>query len=92
MRGDSWRPRALIQKKADVNAPQGDGATALHWAVYRDNVEAVDLLLRAGAKSARIARNDAAGHGGAVGNPQIVDRLLKAGADAKAPGRTARRW
>ena len=51
MRGDVAAVRALIQKKADVNAPQGDGATALHWAVYRDNVEAVDLLVRAGAKS-----------------------------------------
>ena len=25
--------RALIQAGADVNAPEGDGATTLHWAV-----------------------------------------------------------
>ena len=34
-----------------MNAPQVDGATALHWAVYRDDLEAADLLLHAGAKS-----------------------------------------
>ena len=41
--------RALLQQKADVNAPQVDGATALHWAVYRDDLEMADLLIRAGA-------------------------------------------
>ncbi len=41
--------RALIQKKADVNAPDGDGTTALHWASYRDDFESVELLIRAGA-------------------------------------------
>src|SRR5215831_5917314 len=25
--------RSLLRQKADVNAPQADGATALHWAV-----------------------------------------------------------
>ena len=33
--------RALLEQKADVNAREGDGATALHWAVLRDDVEAV---------------------------------------------------
>jgi len=42
--------RALIQKKADVNAADGDGTTALHWASYRDDLETADLLIRAGAK------------------------------------------
>jgi ankyrin repeat protein len=41
--------RALIQKKTDVNAPDGDGTTALHWASYRDDLESVELLIRAGA-------------------------------------------
>src|SRR4029453_767661 len=41
--------RALIQKKVDVNAPDGDGTTALHWASYRDDLESVELLIRAGA-------------------------------------------
>src|SRR6266516_7697351 len=49
MKGDKAALRTLLQQKADVNAPQVDGATALHWAVYRDDLEAVDLLVRAGA-------------------------------------------
>jgi len=87
MRGDVSAVRALIQKKADVNAPQGDGATALHWAVYRDSVEAVDLLVRAGAKStANRTGMTPLAMAALYGNPQIVDRLLKGGADAKALG------
>ena len=49
MRGDMAAVRALVAKKADVNAPQGDGATALHWAAYRGDKELLDVLLRAGA-------------------------------------------
>jgi ankyrin repeat protein len=87
MRGDTAAVRALIQKKADVNAAQDDGATALHWAVYRDNVEVVDLLLRAGAKStANREGMTPLAMAALYGNPQIVDRLLKAGADAKSLG------
>jgi ankyrin repeat protein len=41
--------RTLIQRKVDVNAPQIDGMTALHWAVRQDDPETVDLLTRAGA-------------------------------------------
>ena len=41
--------RALVQQKADVKAAEGDGATALHWASYRDQLEIADVLLRAGA-------------------------------------------
>ena len=87
MRGDVAAVRALIQKKADVNAAQDDGATALHWAVYRDNVEVVDMLLRAGAKSApnREGMTPLA-MAALYGNAQIVDRLLKSGGDAKAVG------
>ena len=47
--GDATAVRRLVTAKADVNAPQADGATALHWAVYRDDVATVDLLLKAGA-------------------------------------------
>ena len=46
MRGDLAAVRALVANKADVNAPQGDGATALHWAAYRGNREMLDVLLR----------------------------------------------
>ena len=40
--GDTTAVRRLVTAKADVNAPQPDGATALHWAVYRDDLPTVD--------------------------------------------------
>src|SRR6478735_48521 len=49
MHGDQAALRRLVQQKADVNAAQIDGATALHWAVYREDVAAARLLLNAGA-------------------------------------------
>ena len=88
MNGDKAALRSLLQQKADVNAPQVDGATALHWAVHRDDGEAVDLLIKAGAKV------DAANREGVTplamaslyGSEAMVDRLLAAGADAKQHG------
>src|SRR5881398_2412287 len=49
MKGDTAALRTLLQQKADVNAPQVDGATALHWAVFRGDLDAVNQLIRAGA-------------------------------------------
>ena len=43
--------RSLLQRKADVNAPQIDGTTALHWAVRLDDLEIAELLIRFGAHS-----------------------------------------
>jgi ankyrin repeat protein len=84
--GDRDALRALVQKKADVNAPEGDGTTALHWASYRDDLESADLLLRAGAKV------DAANDLGATplwtasqnGSAAMVAKLLAAGANPNA--------
>ena len=41
-RGDKEAVRRLVAAKVDVNAPQGDGTTALQWAAYNDDVEAAD--------------------------------------------------
>ena len=59
MRRNTTALRSLLQQKADVNVPQPDGATALHWAVQYDDVEIVQLLIRAGANvKAAAARID----------------------------------
>ncbi len=50
-RADRPAIRALLQKRADVNAPEPDGSTALHWAAYSDDTETVELLIRAGANA-----------------------------------------
>ena len=42
--------QALLKQRVDVNAPQGDGATALHWAVHFDDLPIAELLIRAGAR------------------------------------------
>jgi len=47
---DAATIRALLKSRIDVNATQGDGATALHWAVHYDDLATIDLLLRAGAR------------------------------------------
>ncbi len=48
--GDKVALRSLLQKKVDVNAAEPDGATALLWASYKDDLESADLLIRASAK------------------------------------------
>ena len=42
--------RALLTTGVDVNAPEGDGTTALHWAVHAEQRELIQLLIAAGAK------------------------------------------
>jgi ankyrin repeat protein len=84
--GNKETLRSLIQKGANVNATEGDGTTALHWAAYRDDFESADLLIRAGAK-VNVA-NDL----GATplwtacqnGSQMMVERLLAAGANPNA--------
>src|SRR2546422_2474969 len=49
MNRDIAAVRSLLRQKADVNAPQADGATALHWAVQLNDFEMADILIEAGA-------------------------------------------
>src|SRR5215469_4185627 len=72
--------RALLREHADVNAPQGDGATALHWAAYWDDSGMVDLLVGAGANVN--AANDLGVTPLALASSSAVaNRLLVAGAN-----------
>nr|AAY89276.1 hypothetical protein [uncultured bacterium BAC10-10] len=83
MRGDAATVRALLAQKADVNAPQPDGATALHWSVYREDLATTDLLIQAGANP-KVANREGAtplSLAALSGNAAIVESLLKAGAD-----------
>lgn len=95
MQGDLAKVRALLAQQSDVNVPQGDGMTALHWAADRGDVAMTALLLRSGAKLTGTTRNGGytplhvaarAGHGA------VVQALLGAGADVgtlTATGATA---
>src|SRR4051794_10744884 len=79
---DTEKLRTLLKSGAPVNAAEGDGSTALHWASYRDDLAGADLLIRAGANV------NAANDLGATplwtasqnGSAAMVKRLLQAGA------------
>src|SRR6266498_81934 len=38
-KSDRANVRTLLKQRVDVNAPQVDGMTALHWAAYQDDLE-----------------------------------------------------
>jgi uncharacterized protein len=84
--GDTSGVRAQLVKRADVNAAEADGMTALHWAARNNDLATARALVRAGA-NAKVANRYgvtplalAAQNGSAA----MLDLLLKAGADAKA--------
>jgi ankyrin repeat protein len=87
MKRNGGAVRSLLQRKADVNAPQLDGTTALHWAVRLDDLDTADLLIRAGANVSAANRAGATPMQLAAlnGNAAMVEKLIKAGADSNVP-------
>ena len=83
---DRAAARALLGERVDVNAPQADGATPLHWAAHWDDVETAGLLVAAGARVG--AANDYGVTPLALastnGSLAMVELLLEAGADPGA--------
>ena len=49
--------RSLVAAGAEVNVSQGDGATALHWAAHRNDLDTANLLIEAGAGVAAAQRS-----------------------------------
>src|SRR5579871_924122 len=88
MKRDRTAVRTLIAQKADVNAPQADGATALQWAAYNNDPETADILIAAGA-NVKVANHDGATPlylASLEGSAPMIDKLLKAGADSNELG------
>ncbi|MXY31899.1 MAG: hypothetical protein F4Y48_11930, partial [Gammaproteobacteria bacterium] len=86
-RGDLEAVRSLLREGADVNAPQGDGMTALHWAAERGDAELADVLLYAGARvdaGTRIGHYTPLHLASRRAGATVVEVLLGAGSDPNA--------
>jgi len=85
--GDRTAAMAMIDKRVDVNAPEADGTTALHWAVQQGDLDLVQRLIRAGANVK--AKNDYGStpmsEAAVLARTPILEALLKAGADVESP-------
>ncbi len=84
--GDRAGAIALLKQRADVNAAEPDGTTALDWAVRQDDRELVDLLIKAGANVKAANRYGVTPLYLACvnGSAPVIAKLLDAGADANA--------
>ena len=74
----------LLNRGVDADTPQGDGATALHWAAHWNDLRTVDRLIEAGANvnAANALGATPLWVACASRNTEVVERLLAAGADA----------
>jgi ankyrin repeat protein len=93
--GDAAAVRALLKQGADVNAPHGDGMTALHWAASNGDAPMTQMLLSAGANiraTSRLGGITALHLASQAGHTPVVAALIAAGADvntATSTGATA---
>jgi len=78
------RVRALLAEGAEVNAPQGDGTTALHWAAFHDDLELAQVLLRARAfveARTRVGGIRPVSMAATNGSAEMIALLVDAGSD-----------
>lgn len=88
---DANAVRHLIKEGANVNAPQGDGMTALHWAATHGDVNMTRALVSAGASVTAVTRINAYTPlfmASESGNAAVIGVLLEAGANANAVSTT----
>jgi ankyrin repeat protein len=86
MDGDRGAVLSLLTQNVDVNIPQGDGSTALHWVAYHGDLELTRALLKAGAHVNAMTRIDAKTPlymAAQNGNAAVIEELLEAGASAR---------
>jgi ankyrin repeat protein len=84
-RQDWQTVRSLAARKADVNATQPDGTTALEWAAHWNDLDAVRALLNSGANPKLANRYGVTplSEAAAAGDAPMIEALLSAGADPK---------
>ena len=83
---DKEAVRSLLKQRADVNTPQPDGTTALHWAARWDDLDTAGLLIKAGAnvKTANRFGMTPLALAAANGSAPMLELLLKADGDPNA--------
>ena len=87
MRDDAQAVRSLLKQGKDVNAAQGDGMTALHWAATNGDANVAQMLIYAGANLEAVTRvgDYTPLHlASKSGNAAVVETLVKAGSDLGA--------
>ena len=87
MRKDAATVRALVKDGKDVNAAQGDGMTALHWAATNGDADLTATLLVAGANvraTTRLGGYTALHLAAKGGETAVLARLIGGGASARA--------
>jgi ankyrin repeat protein len=87
MQGDRDAVRVLLKQAADVNAAQGDGMTALHWAAMKNDPDLARTLLFAGANvkaATRIGAYTPLILAAREGYATVMAVLLAAGADVNS--------
>ena len=87
MKRDVAAVRALLKSGADVNAAQGDGMTALHWAARQGDTDTVRMLLHAGGNVRAMTR--LGGYtplllASQMGHAGVIRALIESGADPKS--------
>jgi hypothetical protein len=84
MRKDAAAVRALVKDGKDVNAAQGDGMTALHWAAMHGDADLTSTLLNAGANvkaTTRLGGYTALHLAAQAGEAAAIARLIAGGAN-----------
>ena len=87
MAKDAATVKKLLKEGVDVNAAQGDGMTALHWAALNGDAELASMLLYAGANlgaKTRIGGYTPLHLAAQVGNAAVIAPMIAAGAPVAA--------
>lgn len=84
---DAATVKKILKEGGDVNAAQGDGMTALHWAALNGDAELASMLLYAGANvgaKTRIGGYTPLHLAAQIGHASVIAPLIAAGAPVSA--------